>query len=171
MKYAVVETTWGPVIVVASRTGLKASVLPRSDQSDPHALVQRQWPEAMHVPNLLPRLQAQLRRYFEGQPTEFTAPVDLSDRTPFQQTVLRTCRTIGFGETMTYGELAELAGSPGAARAVGSVMASNPLPLIIPCHRVLGSSGGMGGFSAPGGVSTKKRMLDLEARALCGTSG
>lgn len=167
MKYAVVESVWGPLLFAASQTGLRSVVLPRAGRTDPHILARRQWSDAMFVPNLLPRLQAQIRRYFEGRPTEFSVTLDLTDRTPFQQAVLRTCRTIGFGETLTYGELAELAGSPGAARAVGSVMAMNPMPLVIPCHRVLAGTGALGGYSAPGGVSLKKRLLDLEAGLPC----
>ncbi len=73
-------------------------------------------------------------------------------------------RQVGYGETVSYGELAERSGSPRAARAVGTVMATNRIPLILPCHRVLGSAGRIGGFSAPQGIDLKRRMLDLEGR-------
>lgn len=95
--------------------------------------------------------------------------VDLSElplfgypRTGFQQRVIDACRQIPRGETLTYGELAAKVGNPGAARAVGTVMSSNPLPLVIPCHRVLGAGGCLGGYSARQGVAMKRRLLEME---------
>ena len=78
---------------------------------------------------------------------------------------MTACRDIRFGQTVSYGRLAEMAGKPGAARAVGRALAKNPLPLIIPCHRVICANGKIGGFSAPGGVTLKKRLLQLEQEA------
>lgn len=92
-------------------------------------------------------------------------PVTLSDRTRFQQSVLRACQRVRWGQTISYGELAAAAGSPNSARAVGNVMANNRTPLIIPCHRVLASGGRIGGFTAPGGLDTKRRLLELESAA------
>jgi methylated-DNA-[protein]-cysteine S-methyltransferase len=86
--------------------------------------------------------------------------------TPFQRRVLAACRAIPFGQTRSYRDLARRAGAPGAARAVGSVMARNACPLIIPCHRVIASDGRIGGFSAPQGVALKRRLLNMEAAAL-----
>src|SRR5262249_35473005 len=91
--------------------------------------------------------------------------VDYGKVTPFQRRVLECCRAIPSGETMSYGELAHVAGAPGAARAVGSVMRSNKIPLVIPCHRVV-SSCGLGGSSAPGGLKLKNRRLDREGAQL-----
>jgi len=111
--------------------------------------------------NLIERLQ----RFASGEASDFDdISIDLSGRTLFQRKVLQACRAIPWGSTRTYGELAEEAGYPGAARAVGSVMSNNRIPLIIPCHRVLAASG-LGGFSAPRGVSLKKRLLALEGTA------
>jgi len=111
--------------------------------------------------NLIERLQ----RFASGEVCDFDdISIDLSGRTLFQRKVLQACRVIPWGNTRTYGELAQDAGYPGAARAVGSVMSNNRLPLIIPCHRVLAASG-LGGFSAPRGVSLKKRLLALEGTA------
>jgi methylated-DNA-[protein]-cysteine S-methyltransferase len=87
-------------------------------------------------------------------------------RTAFQTKVLDETRKIAFGETATYGELADRVGSPRAARAVGTVMASNRVPIIIPCHRVIASGGKLGGFSAPQGVDLKSRMLAFEAESV-----
>ncbi|NLX99383.1 MAG: methylated-DNA--[protein]-cysteine S-methyltransferase [Rhodopirellula sp.] len=109
-------------------------------------------------------LMRRLQAYASGHRDDFRdVRVDLGRQTEFRKRVYRFCRTIPYGETLTYGELATLAGSPGAARAVGRAMAANQVPLIVPCHRVKPSSGGLGGFSSPGGVIMKRRLLDLEA--------
>ena len=108
-------------------------------------------------------LQQRLTDYAAGRPVEFDdvrlQPRDLTD---FQQRVLQRTRQLRFGQTMTYGELAESVGSPRAARAVGSVMAGNTVPVIVPCHRVVASGGRFGGFSAPQGPALKRQMLALE---------
>ncbi len=111
-------------------------------------------------------LVAALREFAAGVPVDFS-DVKIDDRrwTPFQKKVRAACRRISAGETRTYAELAAEAGSPQAARAVGHVMATNPVPIVIPCHRVVASAGGLGGFSAIGGLATKRRMLALEAGA------
>ncbi|MEW4564568.1 methylated-DNA--[protein]-cysteine S-methyltransferase [Bremerella sp. JC770] len=88
---------------------------------------------------------------------------DLSHGTPFQQRIWVACQRIPYGEVVTYGELARLAGRPGAARAVGTAMSRNRIPLIIPCHRVIAASNKIGGFTSPQGIRQKKRLLDLEA--------
>ena len=81
---------------------------------------------------------------------------------PFRQRVYRATREIGPGATASYGEIARAIGEPGAARAVGAALGSNPYPIIVPCHRVLAASGALHGFSAPGGIATKRRMLEIE---------
>ena len=88
--------------------------------------------------------------------------MDISWATEFQQAVLKACCKIEAGKTMTYGELAEQAGYPQAARAVGAVMAKNPIPLLIPCHRVVGRNGALTGYSGTGGVAMKQRLLKHE---------
>ena len=107
----------------------------------------------------------QAKRYFAGEPMDF-APIrlDLSGVDPLRRAIYDTLRKVGFGETVTYGELAKRAGvnAPQAAQDVGVAMARNPVPLIIPCHRVLAAGGKLGGFSAPGRTETKERMLALE---------
>ncbi len=175
MRYAIADTAWGPVLFAAGSGGLRRLLLPLRPTADAdagvgaraHATARRKWPGADYVPNLLPQLQRQIQRYFDGQPIEFRIRLDLSDRTPFHQTVLRACATIPYGETLTYGQLAQLAGHPGAARAVGSVMAGNMIPLIIPCHRVTAAAGRPSGFSAPGGPRTRHRLLQLETQTVC----
>ncbi len=106
---------------------------------------------------------ARLQRFAGGEPVDFLdVPLDLGDRTPFQRAVLKRCRQIPFGHVMTYGQLAARAGYPRSARAVGNVMSTNRIPLIIPCHRVVGAAGALGGFSAPDGVDMKRRLLQME---------
>jgi len=109
------------------------------------------------------RLVQRLRAYAEGHRDEFLdVRIDLSGLSDFRRRVTEHCRRIPYGRTLTYGELAAEAGSPRAARAVGQCMAANRLPLIVPCHRVVLSTGGVGPFSAPGGRRTKERLLALE---------
>jgi methylated-DNA-[protein]-cysteine S-methyltransferase len=89
-------------------------------------------------------------------------PLDVANMTPFQQAVIERCRRIPVGETLSYAGLGKAAGHPGAARAVGRVMATNRFPLIVPCHRVVSASGAIGGFSAPDGIDMKRRLLTPE---------
>ncbi|MBU3077503.1 methylated-DNA--[protein]-cysteine S-methyltransferase [Sphingomonas quercus] len=106
-------------------------------------------------------------RYFMGERIDFsTAPVDLGAQVPFFARVYDFVRRLGWGETTTYGAVARALGEgPEAARAVGEAMARNPVPLIVPCHRVTAAGGRIGGFSAPGGATSKARMLALEGAA------
>ena len=102
--------------------------------------------------------------FSEGERVDLrSVPLDLPPMTSFRSRVLLRCHEIPYGETISYGQLAELAGSPQAARAVGSAMSNNPLPILIPCHRVVAANDRLGGFSAPTGLSLKKQMLRLEA--------
>lgn len=104
-----------------------------------------------------------LTEYVAGKPVQWPAlPLALHECTPFTQKVLTILQTIPAGKTITYGELAAMAGSPGAARGVGQIMRRNRWPLIIPCHRVVGSNGAMTGFSGTGGIPLKKYLLQLE---------
>ena len=104
----------------------------------------------------------QLERYFQGVLQQFDLPVDISKFTPFQQQVLLQTAQIPYGSVTTYGAIAKNVGSPRAARAVGGVMASNPIPVIIPCHRVIASNGALTGFSGAGGILMKENLLSLE---------
>jgi methylated-DNA-[protein]-cysteine S-methyltransferase len=105
----------------------------------------------------------QSRGYFAGARPDFSAvPLDLAGVDAFRRQIYDVLRTVGWGKTLTYGELAAKIGTEGGAQAVGQAMGKNPIPLIIPCHRVLAAGGKIGGFSAPGGADTKERMLALE---------
>ncbi len=108
-------------------------------------------------------LAERLADYAAGKNVEFQdVRLDLSHLSDFQRRVAELCRRIPRGKTLSYGQLAAKAGNPGAARAVGSVMSSNRFPILIPCHRVVGTGGKLGGFSAPEGISVKQKMLQLE---------
>ena len=102
----------------------------------------------------------QLSEYFAGQRREFDLPLDLSGVTPFRAEVLRALMRVPYGETTTYAELARAVGNPKAVRAVGSACATNPLPILIPCHRVLRTDGSLGGYR--GGEAAKRFLLRLE---------
>ncbi len=99
----------------------------------------------------------------EGQDRDLREiPLDLTAVDEFAARVYAAVREVGPGETCTYGDLAKAVGSPGGAQAVGRAMGSNPVPIVVPCHRVLSSTGALHGFSAPGGIVTKRRMLEIE---------
>ena len=110
-----------------------------------------------------------LVRYADGEPVDFSdVAVAVNHLSTFQRRVVKACRAIPAGQHRTYGQLAAAAGSPGAARAVGQVMATNRAPLVVPCQRVLAAGGQLGGFSAPQGLAMKRRLLALEGAYLFG---
>jgi methylated-DNA-[protein]-cysteine S-methyltransferase len=112
-------------------------------------------------------LVRRLQKYTSGCRDSFQdVAVDPGPIGDFQRRVLRQCRRIPYGKTLSYAEVAAKAGSPRAARAVGNCMAGNRIPLLIPCHRVVRSDGGLGSYSAPGGVAMKRRILALESRGI-----
>lgn len=161
MQYRLMDTKWGWFGFVASKRGLVATYLPHGKREITEQILRR-WPEATECGELMPEFAEQVREYFAGRKVAFTADLDLDEVPPFHAKVLRACRKVGFGKTVSYADLAKSAGKPNAARAVGGAMAHNPLPLVVPCHRVLRSDGGMGGFSSPRGINEKKRLLQLE---------
>ena len=165
-RYAVLSTPIGSAGLVASNRGLTHIVLLRGDTDRAAGRMQRHFPDAELCPDLLPGLQRQLTDYFAGKRVRFRVRPDLSSLTGFQQAVLAACAGIGYGETVTYGELAQRVGRPGAARAVGGVLARNPVPLVIPCHRVVAGNGRLGGFSAEQGTRLKQWLLELERQGL-----
>ena len=125
--------------------------------SEEATLVERDW----H-----PALRRRLEAFAAGEPCDFDdIELALPPLTPFQQRVIAETRRVGYGQTLTYGELAARAGAPRAARAVGTVMSSNRIPILIPCHRIV-ASGGLGGYSASQGIDLKRRLLDMEASAV-----
>jgi methylated-DNA-[protein]-cysteine S-methyltransferase len=117
------------------------------------------------APDWVRDVVSRLRRFADGEPVDFAdVPLALEHLSPFARRVVAACRRLGWGQVSSYGELAAACGSPGAARAVGSVMAKNCYPLIVPCHRVLGAGGTLGGYSAPDGLRMKRRLLAMEGQ-------
>jgi methylated-DNA-[protein]-cysteine S-methyltransferase len=164
------ETRLGWMGIVGSPAGLARVTFGHPSRRSCHIAL-RQLGESERLDwcsNLADRLTA----YADGAVDDFLdIELDQSGRTLFQQAVTRHCRRIPLGETCSYADLARLAGKPGAARAVGSVMSTNRFPLIVPCHRVVRAGGTIGNFSAPGGVSLKQRLLDHEASMLAVAAG
>lgn len=107
---------------------------------------------------------AQLEAYFAGELENFDLPLDLTQLTDFQREVLSALAKVPYGKTISYGELAEQIGKPGAARAVGGALNRNPLPLVLPCHRIVGSDGSLTGFAS--GTDNKRLLLELERAPL-----
>jgi len=112
------------------------------------------------------RLEGDLQAYFQGKARDFFYPLDLSMLTPFYRQVLQQLRHVNFGSTCTYGELSRMVAAAGAARATGRALSANPLPVIIPCHRVIRSDGTLGGYT--GGPDWKEQLLSLEGVILTG---
>jgi methylated-DNA-[protein]-cysteine S-methyltransferase len=112
-------------------------------------------------------LVARLQRFARGKSDDFAdVQLDVTGLTEFQRRVLAACRKVKYGKVSSYSELAIAAGAPRAARAVGTVMRKNCVPLVVPCHRILSAGGGIGGYSCPQGISMKKKLLALEAQAM-----
>lgn len=162
--YTLVKTTWGWFGFVSSDHRLVATYLP-NEREAVLSKMRREWGDVPEDRSALPAFQRDVRAYFEGRKVEFDVMLDEGRVSDFRHRVLRACRAIESGSTASYGELARRAGRPGASRAVGTIMARNRMPIVIPCHRVVRSDGSLGGFSSPGGLDEKQRLLELERGA------
>ncbi|OGR33718.1 MAG: hypothetical protein A2091_09980 [Desulfuromonadales bacterium GWD2_61_12] len=161
--YWLVQTPVGVVGLAASATGLVAVKM--GGAAVVRGELGRRAPQAREeLTPLLAAAAAQVTAYFAGAGRHFDLPCDLPGLSPFSHRVLAALAQVPYAVTVSYGELALAAGHPGAARAVGAVMAHNPLPLILPCHRVVGKNGALSGYSGGEGVATKAWLLDFEAR-------
>ena len=163
--HIVFETALGWIGVGWSANGVTHLQLPEKDRSatETRLLARGAASEARIPPAVIQAVVDALTRYASGEKIDFSsAPLDLAGADDFRLVVYEQARRLGYGETTTYGGLCEGAGHPGMARETGAAMGSNPVPIIVPCHRVLAAGGKMGGFSAPGGVFTKRRLLDME---------
>ncbi|CAM3101219.1 methylated-DNA--[protein]-cysteine S-methyltransferase [Stackebrandtia soli] len=159
----VMATPIGPVTVTVSRKGLLGVAFGDITTGD---TTQDTVPPA--VADTRTEIIGQLREYFAGSRERFEVTLDWSRVSGWPATVLRVLdETVGYGETIGYQQLAARAGRPNAARAVGRVMANNPLPIVVPCHRVIAADGAIGGFAGSGGalVELKRRLLELEGSA------
>jgi methylated-DNA-[protein]-cysteine S-methyltransferase len=163
--FTLFDTAIGPCGVAWGRRGLTALQLPEADAAETRARMARRFPEAREltpppgVQRALDRIVALLR----GQPSDLSEiPLDMEGVPSFHQRVYEITRAIPPGETLSYGDVAARIGAEGAARAVGQALGRNPFAIIVPCHRVLAAGGKVGGFSANGGLATKRRLLAIE---------
>ena len=167
MKYVILKTNWGYFGMAGNDSAIYRTYLPAQKSEQIKQRLYRDFPSVKMDNSFFKSLQKQIIAYFQGENVDFSTetPVYLDNYTVFSRHILVTCRSITSGSIITYADLARKAGHPNAGRAVGNVMARNPLPLIIPCHRVIRSDGKLGGFTSPGGINLKKRLLLHEKAA------
>ena len=156
--YSVIETPLGWMLLVGKDGKVVETNLPKSSRDEAEAAAP---PGAEESAGEFGELAHRLRLYFDGERVDFSdIPVIFEGLGEFEERVLLETMKVPYGAVTTYGALATASGSPGAARAIGNAMRRNPLPIIVPCHRVLHSDGGIGGYS--GGIDLKHRLLGLE---------
>ena len=162
VAYRVVDSPLGPLLVAATEQGLVRLAFQREDHDAVlNTLAERVSPRLLHAPRQLDDAARQLADYFAGRRHEFVLPLDLRLSHGFRRQVLRHLVTIGYGQRESYTAVATVTGHPKAVRAVGSACATNPIPIVVPCHRVLRSDGSLGGYA--GGLAAKQALLGLEA--------
>jgi methylated-DNA-[protein]-cysteine S-methyltransferase len=162
LAYDALTTRLGPVYVACTEYGLAAVQIGGSAAAWRRQLRRLFSTPAEKQPAAVRKMAAQIREYLRGARRTLRGRIDWRVMSPFQRRVLRAALRIPYGRTSTYGKIATAIGNPRAARAVGRALGANPIPLVIPCHRVLASDGGLGGYSAPGGVNVKRQLLRME---------
>jgi len=161
VAYANVDSPFGPLLLASTPRGLVKLSLPNFDPGETlEDLAARISPRVLEAPGRLDDVRRQLDLYFEGRLHEFDLPLDWQLTAGFRAKVQRAIGRIPYGETRTYTEMARSAGNDRAVRAAGTACGSNPLPIIVPCHRVLRSGGALGGYG--GGVPMKQALLEFE---------
>jgi methylated-DNA-[protein]-cysteine S-methyltransferase len=156
MRYSYLDTSIGRLLIVGDDDAVRRIEFPKNGRAGrPEA----SWEDSAR--GAVGEAMRQLREYFAGRRSEFELPL-APEGTEFQRTVWKRLREIPYGETISYGELAKRVGNPKASRAVGAANGQNPIPIVIPCHRVIGSNGKLTGFG--GGLPVKEALLALEAK-------
>ncbi len=164
VAYRTIDSPVGTLLLAATDHGLVRIAYATEDHDAVLlSLAQRISPRILEAPARLDAAARELDEYFLGRRHRFHLPIDWSLSTGFRNTVLRHLPDIGYGHTASYATVAQLAGNPKAVRAVGTACATNPLPVVIPCHRVVRSDGTLGGYL--GGIESKRTLLALEAAA------
>ena len=166
--YRVFKTACGWCGLARTGLGICALVLPVAAKSEAEDAIRDAARGAKSLPRSMEGIAQQVTRYFDGRRVAFRADLDFTRGSPFQRRVWEAVCAVPYGEVRTYAGVALEIGRPNAARAVGAAVAANPIPLIVPCHRIVRSDGGLGGFSAAGGVAMKRAMLELEAVPMFG---
>ena len=161
VAYGVLDSPLGPLTVMVTPRGLvRLSYGDESIEAQLDELAERVSPRILEAPEKTDAVRRQLDEYFEGGRHRFDLPIDWRLVRGFAGEVLRATARIPFGRVSSYREIATDAGSPNAYRAAGNALGSNPIPIIVPCHRVLHAGGGLGGYT--GGLDRKRFLLDLE---------
>lgn len=164
VAYRIADSPVGPLLLAATEQGLVRVAYAREDHDAVlQALADQVSPRILHAPGRLDLAARELQEYFGGRRRDFDLPLDWRLAAGFRRTVLSLLPGIGYGRTASYSAVARLAGSPRAVRAVGSACAANPLPVVVPCHRVIRADGALGGYL--GGPEAKRTLLALEAAA------
>jgi methylated-DNA-[protein]-cysteine S-methyltransferase len=166
VAYTSVDSPLGPLVVAATPKGLvRVSYTEfRGEDEVLEELARRVSPRGLEAPGRLDPVRRELDEYFEGRRQDFDVPIDWSYLAGFTREVLRATARIGFGDVSSYAGVAAEAGSPRAVRAAGNALGSNPMPVVVPCHRVLRSGGKLGGYT--GGLERKEFLLRLEGALL-----
>ena len=163
--FTLFDTAIGRCAIAWGEGGVTGVKLPEQSDAAMRTRIGRQHPEARetHPPPAIEVAISDIRRLMDGHRQDLSAvALDMSDVPDFERRVYAETRSIPPGETLTYGDIATRLGDVGLSRAVGQALGRNPFPIVVPCHRVLAAGGKSGGFSAPGGVETKRRMLEIE---------
>jgi len=169
--FAIFDSPIGSCGIAWNAKGIAGVQLPSAIAQATRSRLQQRWPEAVESapPPGVQRAIDRVLALLNGAAIDLgDIPVDLADAPEFHRKVYEIARTIPPGRTMTYGEIAKRLGVPHESREVGQALGRNPIAIIVPCHRVLGADGKMGGFSASGGVATKRRILEIEGAAAVG---
>ncbi len=163
VAYATTDSPVGSLLVAATPAGLVRLAFEREDDAEVlEQLAARVSPRVVEAPARLDEVRRELDEYFEGRRDHFELPLDWRLSGGFRKTVLETLyEDVVYGRTVSYLELATMAGNPKASRAVGTAMATNPIPIVVPCHRVLRTGGQLGGYG--GGLPAKIKLLELES--------
>ena len=165
VAYTTVDAPFGRMLVAATPQGLVRTAFAAEREDDVLTeLADRISPRVLEAPARLDGVRRELDSYFEGRLTAFHTPIDWQLSHGFLLRAREACAAIPYGQVRTYKQLATAAGSPEAVRAAGNAMAKNPIPIVVPCHRVLRTGGGLGGYG--GGLECKRWLLDLESGVL-----
>ena len=162
--YDVIDSELGPLLAAVTDHGLARISYDPEPERELETLARLVGPRVLRAPRALDTTRRELDDYFAGRRTTFDLELDLRGLTEFTRRVLGELATVPYGHTETYAELAARAGNARASRAVGMVMNRNPIPIVLPCHRIVGSSGSLVGYG--GGLERKERLLRLEGAIL-----